>query len=100
MGGYHSTSSNLEKNASNNWTHQMCNPIENTSQEGYVSSYESTKCDCRVDMTPINVRSHSNRHKSPYAWDNDATKRPPGVAGPLPISLPATVPNNLSPNMP
>lgn len=75
---YHSTTRKIEKNASNNWTHQMCNPIENTSQEGYVSSYESTKCDCRVDMTTRNVRPHSNRHKKPKCmrqWCNYETAR-------------------------
>nr|GMD64470.1 very-long-chain (3R)-3-hydroxyacyl-CoA dehydratase 2 [Ipomoea batatas] len=60
---HQSTGGKLEKQASNDRAEQLGNPINNTSEEGDVTSDEGAKCDSRVYVTAGNIGADGNRHE-------------------------------------
>lgn len=60
---YQSASGKLEKQASNNGSQKLCNPIQDAPQQGYVPTKERTKSHCRVHMATGDVGANRYRHE-------------------------------------
>lgn len=60
---YLSSSNKFEEEASNSWTKQLSNPVEESSDDGDVASHGQSEGDSWIQVATWDVGCHGHSHK-------------------------------------